>query len=94
MELTKLSGYDQYILMTEQARGVGANMQAYQSFKECLAFLEKCAKSDSKVINYNDEIIEKPINRSQAQKTLDNIARIKWDNTIVSVARFMNLELR
>ena len=39
MEYNKLSGYDQYILLTLQTKGIGANLAAYNGFQEVLKFL-------------------------------------------------------
>ena len=81
MEYSKLSGYDQYILLTLQAKGIGANVQAYNEFQEVLKFLESCAKSDNTVVNLGDKI-------------LDTIKRNKWDNRIKECAKVIGAELR
>ena len=94
MEFTRISGYDQYILLSQQTRNIGSNVQAYASFVKVMSFLEKCSKSDSKVVNFDDKIIEKPLTQQEAQRALENIKKIKWDNTVMGVAKFMKLELR
>ena len=57
MEYSKLSGYDQYILLTLQTRNIGANVQAYNQFVEVLEFLESCTKSDNAVVNVHTQIL-------------------------------------
>jgi len=94
MEYNKLSGYDQFILLANQTRGVGANVQAYHQFEEVIKFLETCAKSDNSVITSGDNVITKPFNRSQAQQILDSIGRNKWDNRIKECAKTIGAELR
>ena len=94
MEYSKLSGYDQYILLTLQTRNIGANVQAYNQFVEVLEFLESCTKSDNTVINLGDKVIDKPFNRSQSQQILDTIKRNKWDDRIRTCAKVIGAELR
>tara|TARA_B100000902_G_scaffold329340_1_gene325785 strand:+ start:580 stop:864 length:285 start_codon:yes stop_codon:yes gene_type:complete len=94
MEYSKLSGYDQYILLTLQAKGIGANVQAYNEFQEVLKFLESCAKSDNTVVNLGDKVVDKPFNRTQSQQILDTIKRNKWDNRIKECAKVIGAELR
>tara|TARA_Y100001937_G_scaffold127975_1_gene201899 strand:+ start:1999 stop:2283 length:285 start_codon:yes stop_codon:yes gene_type:complete len=94
MEYNKLSGYDQYILLTLQAKGIGANLAAYNGFQEVLKFLETCAKSDNSVITSGDRVIEKPFNRSQSQQILEKIKRNKWDDRIKECAKLIGAELR
>ena len=94
MELSRLSGYDRYILITQQTRGMRSNMQAYGVFKETIAFIEKCSKTDAKIIHYNNKYYDKPVTRSQAQNVLDKVAKAKWDPLILSVAKFLDLDIR
>ena len=94
MEYNKLSGYDQYILLTNQTKGIGANVQAYNQFAEVLKFLESCAKSDNTVITFSDKVIDKPFNRTQSQQILESIGRNKWDNRIKECAKVIGAELR
>ena len=94
MEYSKLSGYDQYILLTLQTRNIGANVQAYNQFVEVLQFLETCAKSDNTVITSGEKVIDKPFNRSQSQQILDSIKRNKWDDRIRICAKVIGAELR
>ena len=94
MEYSKLSGYDQYILLTLQTRNIGANVQAYNQFVEVLEFLESCTKSDNAVVNVGDKIIDKPYNRSQSQQILDSLKRNKWDDRVRICAKVIGAELR
>tara|TARA_B100000073_G_scaffold335357_1_gene328888 strand:+ start:566 stop:850 length:285 start_codon:yes stop_codon:yes gene_type:complete len=94
MEYSKLSGYDQYILLTLQTRNIGANVQAYNQFVEVLEFLESCTKSDNAVVNVGDKIIDKPYNRSQSQQILDALKRNKWDDRVRICAKVIGAELR
>ena len=94
MENNRLSGYDRYILLTQQTRNMRSNLQAYGVFKEIISFIEKCSKSDAKVINYNEKFLDKPITRDQAKRILEKVDNIKWDNTIVSIGRFLELDFR
>tara|TARA_Y100000361_G_scaffold146214_1_gene156386 strand:- start:154 stop:438 length:285 start_codon:yes stop_codon:yes gene_type:complete len=94
MEYSKLSGYDQYILLTLQTRNIGANVQAYNQFVEVLEFLETCTKSDNAVVNVGDKIIDKPYNRSQSQQILDSLKRNKWDDRVRICAKVIGAELR
>ena len=94
MEYSKLSGYDQYILLTLQTRNIGANVQAYNQFVEVLEFLETCTKSDNAVVNVGDKIIDKPYNRSQSQQILDALKRNKWDDRVRICAKVIGAELR
>ena len=94
MEYSKLSGYDQYILLTLQTKGIGANLGAYNGFQEVVKFLEMCAKSDNSIITSGDKVIEKPFNRSQSQQILEKIARNKWDDRIKECAKLIGAELR
>ena len=54
MDKNKLSGYDRYILLTQQTKAMRSNMQAYGVFQEILQFVEKCSKTDAKVIKHNE----------------------------------------
>ena len=94
MDYSKLSGYDQYILLTLQTRNIGANVQAYNQFVEVLEFLESCTKSDNAVVNVGDKIIDKPYNRSQSQQILDALKRNKWDDRVRICAKVIGAELR
>ena len=94
MDYSKLSGYDQYILLTLQTRNIGANVQAYNQFVEVLEFLESCTKSDNAVVNVGDKIIDKPYNRSQSQQILDSLKRNKWDDRVRICAKVIGAELR
>ncbi len=94
MEYNQLSGYDQYILLTNQTKGIGANVAAYNQFAEVLKFLESCAKSDNTVVHIKDKVITKPFNRTQSQQILDAIGRNKWDNRIKECAKAIGAELR
>jgi len=94
MENNRLSGYDRYILLTQQTKGMRSNMQAYGVFKEILDFIMKCAKTDAKVINYNDKYLDKPITRDQAKRILDKVDNIKWDEKIITIGRFLELDFR
>jgi len=94
MDYSKLSGYDQYILLTLQTRNIGANVQAYNQFTEVLKFLESCAKSDNTVVHIKDKVITKPFNRSQSQQILDSLKRNKWDDRVRICAKVIGAELR
>ena len=69
-------------------------MQAYGVFQEILQFVEKCSKTDAKVIKHNDEYVDKPITRDQAQRLLDKVNKVKWDNNIVAIGKFLQLDFR
>tara|TARA_X000001036_G_C20283252_1_gene645216 strand:- start:220 stop:504 length:285 start_codon:yes stop_codon:yes gene_type:complete len=94
MEYNQLSGYDQYILLTLQAKGIGANVAAFNQFTEVLKFLESCAKSDNTVVHIKDKVITKPFNRSQSQQILESIRRNKWDDRVKECAKAIGAELR
>ena len=94
MDKNKLSGYDRYILLTQQTKTMRSNMQAYGVFQEILQFVEKCSKTDAKVIKHNDEYVDKPITRDQAQRLLDKVSNVKWDNNIVAIGKFLQLDFR
>ena len=94
MENNRLSGYDRYILLTQQTNSMRSNMQAYGIFQEILQFVEKCAKTDAKVIHHNEQYLDKPITRDQAKRLLDKVNKIKWDNNIVTIGRFLQLDFR
>lgn len=94
MDYSKLSGYDQYILLTLQTRGIGANIKAYNEFQEVVKFLETCAKSDNTVVNLGEKIIDKPFNRSQSQQILDTLSRNKWDDRVKFCAKVIGADIR
>jgi hypothetical protein len=94
MKYEHLSGYAKFILLAEQARGVSPNLQTYLSFKNVLKILEQCSKSDTPSVMWKDELVEKPINRTEATMLLDKINRGKWDQSLKKVAHCFGIELR
>ena len=46
MEMSKLTDYDKFILMT-QGKRMGSTMAAFFEFRNLLQLLEVCAKSDA-----------------------------------------------
>jgi len=94
MEKNKLSGYDKYILLTQQTKAMRSNMQAYGVFQEILEFAVKCSKTDAKVIKHNDQFLDKPITRDQAQRLLTKVDNVKWDSNITLIGKFLNLDFR
>tara|TARA_B100000287_G_scaffold401640_1_gene421868 strand:- start:460 stop:741 length:282 start_codon:yes stop_codon:yes gene_type:complete len=93
MELDKLSDYEKFILMSEGKR-VQANIATFQEFKELLKALELCGKGDSSTFLWRDEIREKPVNRHDANKMIEDFKKAKWNKLFVNVARQLGLEFR
>ncbi len=93
MEMSKLTDYDKFILMT-QGKRMGSTMAAFFEFRTILQLLEVCAKSDAQTISWKEKIIDKPINRSEASSLLDSFNRAKWNNKFVTLAHQMGVVLR
>ena len=93
MELDRLSDYEKFILMSEGKR-VQANIGTFQEFKELLKALELCGKGDSATFVWRDKIVDKPVNRHEANKMLDDFKKAKWNRLFATVARQLGIEFR
>ena len=93
MELSKLSGYEKFIVMSDGAR-FSSSMKSYLEFKEVLQVLEECKKSDSKSFMWKDKIIEKPVDRYEADRLLNDFDNMKWNTGFAKLAHKLGLELR
>ena len=93
MELSKLSGYEKFIVMSDGAR-FSSTMKSYLEFKQVLQVLEECKKSDSKSFVWKDKIMEKPVDRYEAGRLLSDFDRMKWNNGFAKLANKLGLELR
>ena len=94
MEYNKLSGFDKFILLTEQARGLGASLTTYLEFQKVEKILELCSRSDASTICWDGSDIEKPVKRGEAERILLKLQKNKFDSGVFKVARLMNVELR
>ena len=94
MEYNKLSGYDRFILLTEQASGVSASLTTYLEFQKVEKILELCSRSDASTIYWDGKDVEKPIKRGEAEKIMTKLEKNKFDRGVFIVARRMNVELR
>jgi len=93
MELSKLTDYDKFILMTQGQR-FGSSMSSFYEFRTILELLDLCSSNDAQTITWRNEIIEKPVNRSEAASLLDSFNRAKWNSKFVTLARKFNVEIR
>jgi len=93
MELSKLSGYEKFIVMSDGAR-FSSSMKSYLEFKEVLQVLEECKKSDSKSFIWKGEIMEKPVDRHEADRLLLDFDNMKWNTGFAKLAHKLGLELR
>ena len=94
MEYNKLSGYDKFILLTEQARGLSASLTTYLEFQKVEKILELCSRSDASTIYWDGKDVEKPIKRGEAEKIMTKLEKNKFDRGVFIIARRMNVELR
>jgi len=93
MKYEQLSGYEKFILLTENVSGVSANLSSYSEFKLALEALTRCAKSDTKTMRWKGTIIVKPVMMYDAEKALRNIKNNKWDNTIFQLCNALRIPL-
>ncbi len=97
MEKSQLSDYEKFIVMTDNygKRGsVQGTMQTFIGFKEILKACQECSKSDSEDFTWHGEVTEKPINRNEAQKMLEDFDNIRWNPLFKKVANKLKIELR
>ena len=97
MEKSKLSDYEKFIVMADNygKRGsVQGTMQTFIGFKEVLKACQECSKSDADDFTWRGEVTEKPINRSEAQRMLDDFENIRWNPLFKKVANKLKIELR
>lgn len=94
MEYNKLSGFDRFILLTEQARGLSASLTTYLEFQKVEKILELCSRSDASTIYWDGADVVKPCKRHEAEKILIKLEKNKFDSGVFRVARRMNVELR
>ena len=93
MELSKLSGYERFIVMSDGAR-FSSTMKGWFEFKQVLQVLEECKKSDSKSFVWKDKIMEKPVDRYEAGRLLSDFDNMKWNNGFAKLANKLGLEIR
>ena len=93
MELSKLSGYEKFIVMSDGAR-FSSSMKSYLEFKKVLQVLEECKKSDSKSFVWKDKIMEKPIDRYEAGRLLSDFDNMRWNYGFAKLANKLGLDLR
>ena len=93
MELSKLSGYERFIVMSDGAR-FSSTMKGWFEFKQVLQVLEECKKSDSKSFVWKDKIMEKPVDRYEAGRLLSDFDNVKWNHGFVKLANKLDLEIR
>jgi len=93
MKYEHLSGYEKFILLTENVSRVPSNLSSYNEFKSVLEALARCAKSDTKTMRWKGTIIVKPVRRHDAEKALLNINNNKWDNTVFTICKELDIPL-
>ena len=94
MKYEHLSGYAQFILLADQAKGISGNLSSYLAYKEVLKILEECSKSDTPSVHWKNELIEKPVTRMEAVNILDKLKNNKWDHSLKKIARVFKIEFR
>jgi len=93
MKINRLSDYEKFILISE-GKPIQANIRTFQEFKQLLKALELCGKGDSSNFLWKNEIIDKPVNRYEATKMIEDFQKARWNKQFVIVARSLSLELR
>ena len=93
MELSKLSGYERFIVMSDGAR-FSSTMKGWFEFKQVVQVLEECMKSDSKSFSWKDKIMEKPVDRNEAGRLLSDFDNMRWNYGFAKLANKLGLEIR
>ncbi|MBC8411133.1 MAG: hypothetical protein H8E12_20810 [Rhodobacteraceae bacterium] len=94
MKYGELSGYDKFILMSDQASGLPSTLTSYIAYQQVEKILELCERSDASTIFWDGKDVEKPIRRGEAGKVIESLAKNKFDHRIFKIARLMGVELR
>jgi len=94
MELTDISSYEHFLLVADTTKSLNSTMRSYVEFKEVFKVVEQCAKSDTEHITYEGQLIDKPIQRNEAQKALTAYQKRKWDMAFSTVSNCLNVQLR
>lgn len=96
MELSQLSDYEKFILMTEKSRNnrIGTSLRAFIGFQDLLKALANLSKSDAAVFEWKETLMDKPITRNEAHKLLEDFDKAKWNSLFVTLARKLRIELR
>jgi hypothetical protein len=94
LEYEQLSGYDRFILLTEQARGLSASLTVYLEYQKVEKILELCSRSDASTIYWDGKDVQKPCLRAEAEKIITGLSKNKFDSGIFKIARLMKVELR
>lgn len=94
MEYDRLSGYDKFILLTEQTRGLSASLTTYLEFQKVEKILELCSRSDASTIYWDGKDVEKPCKRGEAERIINKLSKNKFDSDLFRIARLMRVELR
>ena len=94
MKMEKWSEYDKYIVLTDRATvPLKSNFDGFMVFKTVKKILELISNNDKSVFLYKGQLYNKPITRSEAQNTLDNIYKCKYNSAIKKIANFMDFKI-
>ena len=94
MEKSKWSGYENYIVMTQEVPGIQMNYGAFLDFKLVKKFLQRIATStDNDTFLYEKTIYKKVISSADAVNILNKLLKNKFDPMIKVIARQIGVRL-